>query len=722
MTVKINIPGGIGEVTAENAASEETLRDLVVAMEKAGLSEGKARKQEDAAIGQSTKTKQNNTRTVEENSKQIKQSSVATRAAFDQVVSSLKSVALTAANVTAKFITQAANIAEDPVKATAELASTAIDTVGNTTQGFAKLIPVIGDGVAAMTQVAQDLAKTANNMFAEQLQKNVKALQEYNKIGVGFAGGMTQMQTAANSAGLGILEFSKIVTTSRENLNFLGQSVGESSQLLSNGIKSTVDIMGKSGQNLRSEMFKMGYTYEEQGEVMASFMANMAASGKLRTMTDEQIARGTRDYAKNLKVISDFTGQDAKKLMDKARTESMRAGLINKLQGDQKTAFMTANSLLTQFGPRVQDALTQFLTLGTITDPAVQASEELRQLIITVGNSIKLGGEDIENVTNKAMSAARDGIEKSGQVAAIGTASISGVASGIVAEMSQMFNQILSSNIVFDPERIKKMNEATERQANGQDVLAAETAKLYDETKKFAVYLETVLNKNLPVYAESLSKLNEFTLEQLKKGMDALSGKERPETKRDLGFLEKYGKDIATTVGGAALAAVGVFGAVPTGGLSTASTVAGAAAMTHGLGNIYNKAVRGKEGYASGGIASGPKSGYTANLHGTEAIIPLEKDPKSYPNDVKAVLNKLSQTTQLNELVKILKALPKAAEPVAPGATTAVDEIIPVLNYTKESTEKNTKSIERQNFLLEQILDAMQKNNSISSDILAANM
>jgi hypothetical protein len=38
----------------------------------------------------------------------------------------------------------------------------------------------------------------------------------------------------------------------------------------------------------------------------------------------------------------------------------------------------------------------------------------------------------------------------------------------------------------------------------------------------------------------------------------------------------------------------------------------------------------GTPGFADGGIATGSKSGYNANLHGTEAVIPLP-DGKSVP-------------------------------------------------------------------------------------------
>jgi hypothetical protein len=59
-----------------------------------------------------------------------------------------------------------------------------------------------------------------------------------------------------------------------------------------------------------------------------------------------------------------------------------------------------------------------------------------------------------------------------------------------------------------------------------------------------------------------------------------------------------------------------------------------------------------------GGIASGPKSGYQATLHGTEAVVPLP-DGKTIPVTMPEMSNQVSmmseQITRLDELIALMR-------------------------------------------------------------------
>jgi hypothetical protein len=72
--------------------------------------------------------------------------------------------------------------------------------------------------------------------------------------------------------------------------------------------------------------------------------------------------------------------------------------------------------------------------------------------------------------------------------------------------------------------------------------------------------------------------------------------------------------------------------------------------------------ITGGHGYQYGGIASGPRSGYTAMLHGTEAIVPLPNG-RSIPVEMTGMTDKMGeqltmmnqQITSLNELVGLMR-------------------------------------------------------------------
>jgi hypothetical protein len=63
-------------------------------------------------------------------------------------------------------------------------------------------------------------------------------------------------------------------------------------------------------------------------------------------------------------------------------------------------------------------------------------------------------------------------------------------------------------------------------------------------------------------------------------------------------------------------------------------------------------------GYAMGGIATGPKSGYQATLHGTEAVVPLP-DGRSIPMEMPEMSNQVSMMTEqiskLDELIALMR-------------------------------------------------------------------
>lgn len=503
--ISIDIPG-IGQVEVTGAASEETLQRIAAAMEMS--SKGLTKDQKDQA------------KATKEATKAVKDYSTGWVAAADNLTQSFKNLALTATSVAAKFISNYETIAGNPIKASQELLNTAIDLTADFAGGLAGSVPVIGGFLKGVVDAGAALAKLANNMFADQLQKNVAALQIYAKSGISFSGGMQDMQTMATSAGLGLKEFSEVVSKNKIELNKLGLSGGEAAARLAGGLGAATTTIGKSGQNLRRELIKMGFMYEDQGEIFTAFMAQQQAAGKLRTMSDVEVAKGTREYATNLKVISDLTGQDAKKLLERANAEMMRGALQNKLVGDQKTAFASASGLLTAKSKDAGAALTQYLSLGTIVDPAIAGNQAMADMVRSIGDQIKAGNKDITNYTYQQMASTIDKIGTSGAdfAEAVDNSLVAG-ATGAGANMARVSNEFVQNmgSLTPDPDAAKKSAAASEDQANKANQLGDTTAKLYDATKAQQVLIESKLNPRLETYVGLLEKLNSATIAAINK-------------------------------------------------------------------------------------------------------------------------------------------------------------------------------------------------------------
>ena len=503
MAVRIDIPG-VGQVEADNAASEETLQAILSALDKSSGKKGKA--DEEAADAAKNKADADKKAT-----KASKEFNVGLNSAADGAVKALKNIGLTAVSMVTNFATNFADIANNPIKETAKMLDTLVDATAKTATSLTDAIPVVGGFISAMINATAELAKAANKTFAEQLQKNIDTLQAYNKAGVSFAGSMNEMNTIAHGAGMSLVDLSKIVVNSKETLNKLGMAGGEAAAKLGGAMGVAAKQTNKAGLTLRDEMFKMGYSYEEQGAIFASYMANQAAAGKLRSMNDKQVAEETRKYATDLKVISDLTGQDAKKLIERQRAETMRGSLLNKLDADSKDAFIKGSSLLGSKSKEAAAALTQYLAQGKITDPKIMANKAMRDMVMSVGDAIKKGDKNILDTTQHAMANAANTISTTGANFADATdrALINGV-QGMGSDIAQVSNEFMSNMATAtpDPDAAKKSAAANENQATKADQLADSTSKLYAQTKNYEVEMETIVNKHLPKYAELLADIN----------------------------------------------------------------------------------------------------------------------------------------------------------------------------------------------------------------------
>lgn len=502
MAVRIDIPG-IGIVEAEGIASEETLQRLAAALEKSSSGLTKEQKDQSKATKESTKA--------------IKENTTGWVAAGDAFTQSLKNMALTATSVATKFFANYDAIAASPIKAGQALLNTTIDIAADFTGGLVGAIPVIGGLAKAGVDAAAALTKLANNIFAEQLEKNVEALREYAKTGIGFSGGMTQMQNVAQAAGLGIKDFAQGVTKVKSDLNLLGLAGGDAADRLAKNLGQLAKKGPGGLPSLREEIFKMGFSYEQQIEVAASYMANMQAAGKLEKMSKEDLAKGTRQYAADLKVLADFTGKDALKVQERARMATMRAVIQQRLDDTQQARYKDGISVLEKLPTKsaeAQQALTQMVLTGTTNVEGFTMGPQ-RKMIEQMAKDIQSGtGSVIEN-TAGFMNQAQNELRADLAQGQMGLAKSLGV-SGAAGAFSDTSDAILGMGKV-SADQTKKGKDANEVMATSMDKLATSIASVYDEAQKFKVQLEGFVNSRLGDYSKILA-------DNFKRVTDTLTG------------------------------------------------------------------------------------------------------------------------------------------------------------------------------------------------------
>jgi hypothetical protein len=671
MAVNIDIPG-VGRVQVEGVASEsvmEKILDQLKAMDPKNSSSPTATANKEAAAAtKKFEEALKNATTEEERARLMAAKEAADRRnQMEQMKVSVRdfttNLAANATRIAAGLIKMHDRVAADPISTGASLLNVGIDMTARaakTTSGalldLGSEIPIVGGVFKGLKGAAEGAiealsaaAKIANDVLAKELAKTAESMKNFAAMGASFAGGLTELRNISGASGLNLQAFTNVVKSSRESIMGMGLTVGEAAQRIGSSMQSASTMTGRSGKTLRDEMLSMGYSYEEQGIVMSQYMANMKSSGNLEKMSREEIAAGTRKYAADLKVLSDITGEDAKKKMEEARKESMRASLMANMSDNEREKFMQAYASVPK--SMQQSVLEYFASGGTAVTNAGGAlmratNKEFDKTLQAMYSGVKdqnvtasqLQDQTLNNV--KSIGEEQRRLNKAGGAAAAAdTAVILAKAGGAVAEYSNMANDA-AARFYGDTD---KSRAAAENMAGTQDEATQGFAKATDAAMKFSVAVENIATKALPKYSDMLSTALQGMVEAFRKvGID----------------IPKTEAEIAAEKKAAAEKSPGVID----------------------LGNGVE--VEGQNVAAAGGaVLSGPQSGYKPNLtmHGTEAIVPLEnnKIPIQFESDW---YDKLSRAAML--------ITSTTRNSVADGINTSGDFGKAMVDYVNSATTK----------------------------------
>jgi hypothetical protein len=498
------------------------------------------------------------------------------------------------------------------------------------------------------------------------------------------------MGQLANQSGIGIAMFTKSVVAARPSIIAMGLSVGNATKLLSVNMAALGTTVGRSGKFVREELLALGYNYEQQGIVLAQYMAQLKATGvNLMAVAPAQLASQTATYAKHLKVISDITGQDAARLMDQARAEVQRGALMNSLTAAQARAFQDAYATLAAMpgeqAPKLQAALAQLLAGGVVTDPVIASNRIIMDMLRTTASQVGSANVNMVTATQRNLGQAAEAYRNAGESATdFATLMNPGGTSAVAQGMSQFGNALRQYR--YDPSAAEASMIAAEGQASASDSLTGAYVSLTRTMTDFQNSMESLAGEALPTYASVMATAAAKTAGVVTTGIQLVLGQ--------IGMLDAVAKitglDLRKIPGFSA-----VFGGTAPKASDVKNTGSGAgASLAEAQSSSVQAPTQGKTGSlegsyappsaAEGGILSGSTAGFAATLHGTEAVVPLP-DGKTIPVEI---------------------STPNANQPMA-----------------SENTFKNlTAAVNQQTGVLNQILSSMNKNNSLTSGILQHTM
>jgi hypothetical protein len=429
-------------------------------------------------------------------------------------------------------------------------------------------IEVLGMFVDFFAKKGGKAAAEAAELLGKELQKTQKGFKDITEAGAVFGGGMTEMRKTAAEAGLDIAQLAIVVKGSREDLAMMGIGAGEATKRLA-GVSKEL-----RNSELGIQLRKLGYTAEEQAELSAAVMANMNAAGDKRAANDRLVAQETQQYGKDLKVLADVTGQDAKKAMDKARTQAMEADLLAQAQAEGGAeAVEKLQRQLATMPEAMKKGYMEFVSTGgtaiadSATNVAITQNPKIMEQYRAQYAALKdhnidasKAQDQTSKLTEETAQYQRDQV-KNQRSMAVATRLSSDSVSGGVKGAVDIQNALIMTNAKMQKGATQGARDAANKAAENLSPLDEASARLEENTQKLKAALGKELTDAVTGFAEAASK-----------GLETLDG-----------ALSKFG--VETKGGAAKRVAVAVAAqASGAGGQRSSGTVGAGSAMVGGAG------------------------------------------------------------------------------------------------------------------------------------------
>ena len=199
--------------------------------------------------------------------------------------------------------------------------------LGLVTGGTAIAIGALATVAAEVYTSFSDLAKYGVQVAIKELDATSKAYNDASKAGAYFVDGIMEFRHAGPEAGLTMIQFSKLLSENGEKFAQLGGTVSQ-------GVKGFRDI-SISMKAAREDLIKLGYSVEEIASGALDYAAMVNSVSKSQRTDYANLAIESTKYLENLKVITAFTGEDAKKAKAAADAAARDAAVDARLRKEE---------------------------------------------------------------------------------------------------------------------------------------------------------------------------------------------------------------------------------------------------------------------------------------------------------------------------------------------------------------------------------------------------
>ena len=541
---------------------------------------------------------------------------------------------------------------------------------------------------------------------SEAAQQLYDSFQEVSAIGGGASGSLEDLLKQANQLGFGLEELGQFAQTIRNNAGTLAMFAGSVEQG-SRQFGNFVEILQYS--DLGRQLRNVGISTEMINETAAGFVKLQSRLGLAQTMTQDQLTKGSFEYAEQLNLLSRLTGASVDEQM-KAQQEALSQ---QRFRAAYEAAMMSDDAAERAKMTKAMQMFTYFTSIGAketaqgIADAATGfegATEASSRLLLTAGSIQPL----LNDTQVSAVQASRSIVEgMADQANRFNTLAQAGQFDDAFIPFVEILDSLRRSGNLTDEAFQKVVAEqgiAMDTQGSVNNMTKA-TMGLQMAARNA---LQNLIAEGIEPATAGLAAFAEFAGSFGKgPGSASRSRAEIVQQQKDLGFFEKYGdadynaarksdqqqfsdqlkynqliagelRSIQRQLN--IQAGKGLFGFSPLNNAKMSfedmekarqsaidKLIEYRRNLNQDTGRFtqdYINTIMGgtKKGFQYGGIVSGPDTGYQATLHGTEAVVPLGAS-KEIPVDVKSAEVQPSteqmdmmqaQLTRLDEMVRLL--------------------------------------------------------------------
>ena len=540
-------------------------------------------------------------------------------------------------------------------------------------------------GITAITTAYIKYTQAANEM-ADKLHKGYQGLA---KAGGAAADGMTGVFKDAKKLGLSMNELDQMVSLVAENSKefaLFGGSVGE-------GRKRFADL-SEAMAPARQGLMNLGMDMKEINEGAAGYIRLQSRVGAVQNKTTQELADSTKKYLVEQDALTKLTGmtrQDQEKSREEIRSQERFAAKLEEVRSTRGEAAAKAlEDTYLILKSKSREAAQGFadLSTGMITTEAAR-----KQNMSDQGESMRQSALLIEGLQTSA-GAAQSIAKVSGA-----TAKEIGVQLGMVGANNAVFSDLAGGlalaaaasgdGIAKAAEKVKKDQE---KQAAGADKITDQQSELVLKQMEANKEMEQFIFKQIPNAQKHMIDLAEAAGAAARALNRAFPDKKEDEEKN----IEARRKAVEDA---------------KIGGMMSDTMLND---MGMDFGNLSG---------ADGGVFKGPESGYPVLMHGTEAIVPMDKlsgASKMSDLDQMMGLNKLASAATANQgldnddadkMEKFVKSMLKDTE-----SLTKITETD--LNRTKNFSLLQTKLFEKKTALMGDELELLDEQNEILEQML----